>query len=47
VAGFTWVYAWQTRRFDAPSYQLALPSPTVTTGRPTGVTGDPAVADAV
>jgi cation diffusion facilitator CzcD-associated flavoprotein CzcO len=27
---FTWVYAWQTRRFDAPSYELAAPSPKVT-----------------
>jgi cation diffusion facilitator CzcD-associated flavoprotein CzcO len=27
---FTWVYAWQTRRFDAASYELAAPSPTVT-----------------
>ncbi len=44
---FTWVYAWQTRRFDAPSYELTLPSPTVTTGRPTGATGDPAEVDAV
>jgi cation diffusion facilitator CzcD-associated flavoprotein CzcO len=27
---FTWVYAWQTRRFDAASYDLAVSSPTVT-----------------
>jgi cation diffusion facilitator CzcD-associated flavoprotein CzcO len=44
---FTWVYAWQTRRFDAPSYELALPSPTVTTGRPADAAGEPTAVDAV
>ncbi len=29
---FTWVYAWQTRRFDADSYELVRSSPTVTAG---------------
>jgi cation diffusion facilitator CzcD-associated flavoprotein CzcO len=30
---FTWVYAWQTRRFDAPSYELARELPMVTAAR--------------
>jgi cation diffusion facilitator CzcD-associated flavoprotein CzcO len=30
---FTWVYAWQTRRFDAPSYELLRELPTVTAAR--------------
>jgi cation diffusion facilitator CzcD-associated flavoprotein CzcO len=30
---FTWVYAWQTRRFDAPSYELLRELPTVTATR--------------
>jgi hypothetical protein len=44
---FTWVYAWQTRRFDAPAYELALPSPSVTAARPTGTAGEPPAVDAV
>ena len=44
---FTWVYAWQTRRFDTAAYELALPSQTVITGNPTGAAAEPTTADAV